>query len=444
MYRRLKSIAAELGRDAGLRWNYTRFIISAVGTPLVALLVLRTLTQVEQGFYYTFNAIVALQVLFELGFAVCITHFTSNAAAKAKEDHRGGFSEEHPENVRLLAIGRLALRWYTILAVLCTGLLLVAGCWFFSSKDYHVEWFYPWLLTSLGTGVSLVFDVMSAIFNGLNRVVVTAKFGIIRNVTRLTLTIVILLLGGGLYSIGVGALMGNVLGLAMFLLLKGNVLKGMWQAKGTTEISWKKEILPMQWRIGASWVAGYVIFWMVNPLIFHYSGAVAAGQFGISWALAQGISAFAQVPINTRLPIWGFMLAKKEYTELRHSWWKTLGMSLGLGVLAGGGLLAAIAGYGHFVSGPSRFLPLGGVLALIINVIIGQYTFAVAGLARTERREPFLMQSLCGAVWVGAGTWVALRYWGVTGVCWMYLAAAPIFTPWTELIRRKTEAFGSQ
>ena len=44
------------------------------------------------------------------------------------------------------------------------------------------------------------------------------------------------------------------------------------------KISWSQEIWPMQWRLALSGMVNYFAFSLFNPVMFHYHGAVVAGQ----------------------------------------------------------------------------------------------------------------------------------------------------------------------
>jgi len=45
-------------------------------------------------------------------------------------------------------------------------------------------------------------------------------------------------------------------------------LRRIWILKGPYEVDYKNEIFPLQWRIGLSWISGYFIFQLINPLLF--------------------------------------------------------------------------------------------------------------------------------------------------------------------------------
>lgn len=54
---------------------------SALAGPLTILLIATRFSKVEQGFYYTFSSILALQVFFELGLLTVLAQFAAHEFA---------------------------------------------------------------------------------------------------------------------------------------------------------------------------------------------------------------------------------------------------------------------------------------------------------------------------------------------------------------------------
>lgn len=70
----IKAFALKLGIDKSIFFTSLARVIQAVGGVVSILFVARYLTGIEQGFYYTFGSIVAIQIFFELGLNGIITH----------------------------------------------------------------------------------------------------------------------------------------------------------------------------------------------------------------------------------------------------------------------------------------------------------------------------------------------------------------------------------
>ena len=85
---------------------------------------------------------------------------------------------------------------------------------------------------------------------------------------------------------------------------------------GGNRIHWLKEVWAFQWRIAVSWLCGYFIFQLYNPVLFAYRGAVAAGQMGMSLSLANALISVTISWVNTKAAPFGAMIARKEYVQL--------------------------------------------------------------------------------------------------------------------------------
>ena len=78
-----------------------------------------------------------------------------------------------------------------------------------------------------------------------------------------------------------------------------------------------KEVWAFQWRIAVSWLCGYFIFQLYNPVLFAYHGAVTAGQMGMSLSLANALISVAISWVNTKAAPFGAMIAGREYSTAR-------------------------------------------------------------------------------------------------------------------------------
>ena len=80
-----------------------------------------------QGFYYTFNSLLAMSVFLELGFNGCIIQFISHEYAHLSIE-KGRIDDVAPRILgRLASLTRLSLKWYMFAGVLLLGGVGLAG-----------------------------------------------------------------------------------------------------------------------------------------------------------------------------------------------------------------------------------------------------------------------------------------------------------------------------
>jgi len=80
----------------------------------------------------------------------------------------------------------------------------------------------------------------------------------------------------------------------------------------------------MQWRIALSWISGYFAYSLFTPVLFHYQGAVVAGQMGMTWAFVGALVTVHRAGLAPRAPTFGMLIAQRKYGELDRIFWQTL------------------------------------------------------------------------------------------------------------------------
>lgn len=90
------------------------------------------------------------------------------------------------------------------------------------------------------------------------------------------------MLGLKLYVMGIGFAMSVVIW-QVYVIRKGlyRILTNLLKTKVSEKVNYFNEIFPYQWRIALSWISGYFIFQLFNPVLFATEGAIVAGQMGM-------------------------------------------------------------------------------------------------------------------------------------------------------------------
>lgn len=78
-----------------------------------------------------------------------------------------------------------------------------------------------------------------------------------------------LVLGLKLYVMGIGFAMSVVIW-QVYVIRKGlyRILTNLLKTKVSEKVNYFNEIFPYQWRIALSWISGYFIFQLFNPVLF--------------------------------------------------------------------------------------------------------------------------------------------------------------------------------
>jgi O-antigen/teichoic acid export membrane protein len=409
-----------LGLDRAVGFTVlARFWSSAAGLVTVALIA-RFLSPAQQGYYYTFGSLVALQIVFELGFSFVILQLASHERAELSISSDYEISGAPIAHARLASVIQKSVRWYSMAAVVMGGTLLPVGFYFFSAHQHAgqtVSWQLPWCSAALMAALNFQIDPFLSFLEGCGYVPEVARLRFIQSATGSLLAWTALINHHGLLAPSM-MLLGMAATSLVWLTGKRKLLLGLLRHHtGTHRIRWNQEVWPFQWRIAVSWFCGYFLFWIFNPVLFAFRGPVAAGQMGMSLSLANAIQAVAVSWVSTKSAPFGIQIARKEYRRLDQTFFRALRQSCAVSLA--GALMAWLGciylNFQHLRFAQRLLDPLSlGILLLymIVNVII----FAEACYLRAHKQEVLFVNSLVGAVSVTVCTFIFGRYYGATGM----------------------------
>jgi len=168
-----------LGIDKAIAFTIlARGWASLAGLVTVALIA-HFMSPAEQGYYYTFGSLIALQIVFELGFSFVIMQVASHERAHLVFSPGGRISGNAASHARLASVLQKTIRWYTSAAVLLAVFLLTAGSHFFARHHHagdNVAWHFPWYAAALSATVTFQIDPILSFMEGC---------GFVPNVARL-------------------------------------------------------------------------------------------------------------------------------------------------------------------------------------------------------------------------------------------------------------------
>lgn len=416
-----KYVVQKLGIDKAISFTLWTQILGTVRSLVAIILVSKYLTATEQGFYYTFTSILAIQIFFELGFSSIITQYAAHE--KAHLVWSNSLLEGNNVNLsRLKSLLRLTIKWFSVMSVILYITLLIGGYLFFfyfSPKQEDVDWQIPWLLMATTTSIGLFISPVIAFYEGLGKVENIAKLRLYILLVSTICFFVALLLHAKLYAYAINNFVGLIVNLVW--LLSFSVRKTLlsilnFHVEDYT-ISWRKEIFPYQWKIALSWMSGYFLFQLFNPILFSTVGARAAGQMGMTQSIVGGILALSNSWFSTKIPIFSNLIALKQYKQLDFLFNKTTKQSLAV-ILMCLCVLFATFGLISFLKLPitNRFLNIVPFIIIGICSIILLLMNALAIYLRCHKEEPFLLLSIISGLINAVLMFFTSKYLGITGM----------------------------
>ena len=97
----IKPFLSRIGMDKSIAYSSASRIISGVAGVFTAFFVSTFLSGVEQGFYFTFGSLLALQVFFELGLTGIMTQYVAHEASHVRIKDDGLFEGDSVHVSRL-------------------------------------------------------------------------------------------------------------------------------------------------------------------------------------------------------------------------------------------------------------------------------------------------------------------------------------------------------
>jgi O-antigen/teichoic acid export membrane protein len=393
---------------------------ASLGGLVTVALIARFLTGAEQGYYYTFGSLVALQIVFELGFSFVILQMASHERAHLAISPAGAVEGDEVAHARLASVLQKSVRWYSAAALLLVAALLLAGGHFFAAHQQAgvvVRWRTAWYTTAIAAAFTFQIDPVLSFMEGCGFVANVARVRLAQAVTGSLLAWAALAAHHGLFAPAM-VIGGNaVVALIWLAGYRRMLLKLLRHDPGAHRVHWLREVWHFQWRIAVSWLCGYFIYQLFNPVLFAYRGAVAAGQMGMSLSLANALQSVAIAWMNTKAAPFGAMIARREFAQLDSIFFRSLKQSAAVYVLGAAGIVAgAVVLNAEHLRFSQRLLSPALLGVLLVSTMINVIVFGEALYLRAHKQEKFLLNSVLGAVLVSGCTLILGKYYGAAGM----------------------------
>jgi hypothetical protein len=414
---------------------------SVLAGGLGIVLIPMCLDSVEQGYYYTFAGVLALQIFFELGMNQVVTQITSHEVAHLEWTVDGVLAGDPLRLDRLGSLAKLLRRWYAAAAGLFALAVGFGGAVFFArhAGAGSSHWAGPWAAMTLATAANLYLGPSLAMLEGAGLVGQVARVRLYQSMAGYGAFSLALLAGFGLWAapfVPIAVAIGG----AVFL-RRGGRLVG-WLRRRPLEsgarVDWRREILPFQWRIALSWISGYFIFQLFTPMLFANQGPVQAGRFGMVLAIFNALQSIGMSWVYSKSPQMAQHVARGERLALRVLFLRVLRPSAAFSLFANAAVVGACwLGAEHGWAFTRRLSSVEVVALMALNTFANTLIFAMAVFMRAHKEEPLMPQAV-----VAAAATLAIAHWASSVsveltaalyVCFTVMAALP----WAFLVFRR-------
>lgn len=402
------------------------------------LLIPHALTAIEQGYYYAFSSLIAMQVFFDLGFNSVIVQLVSHEYSHLSVDKQTGtLRGNHTHLSRLASLLIMLKSWYRIAAILFFVFLAPLGFIFFNHRGdlpFSV-WLGPWLAQLFFTSINLYFSPFLAVTEGQGHIGDVAKLRLRQSMTAYFFFWIMLAMKAGLWATPVIALITSFMNMLWLRDRHKQILENKMDQDSSARISWRHEIFPFQWRIALSWISGYFIFSFFTPMIFQHQGAIPAGQIGTTLSIFSSLSALGMSWVSAKVPHFSMLIAQGKRTELN-----TLFISVTKRSFSFTAFICILFMSAYYIADcfsiplTKRLSSLSIMLLMTMVTLTNVIIFSAAAYMRAHKEEPMLWNSVAMGVLVLTAVWF-LSEVSVFATMASYAALVVLVSlPWTLLL----------
>lgn len=402
----IANILQKIGIDQKVGTGLFIKMISMLAGPIGSLLIVYTMTAEKQGLYYLFNSMLALRMLFELGVGTSVIQLSSYARTKNSS------SEECLSSSFVTIVNK----WLYKAAILYSLIAGIGGYFFISSKiESQHNVISAWTLFIVISALQFASEGKWAMLEGLDKVYEVNKLRIRNNLIQYFTQWILLLAGADLYSFCIASL-ASYLSQEWYFFNKHRWLYQIKNNENTAEKErFSKELLGLVKRAGQTYLAGYFVFQIQQPICFHFLGATPVAQIGFTCTVANALMGLPVVWLSMNFPKLSHLIANSQVNEARKLFIEKFKQSLVMTVLAYAGAISAIFILRRIPKFSDRLLDTGDAIILLSAFVLQSLSMSLIYWPRSFKVEPFTNVAYTQMMATPVLFYICVKNYGITG-----------------------------
>jgi O-antigen/teichoic acid export membrane protein len=114
----LRNLLGKIGIDGPIFFTLVTRVFQGLGGFITIFLIAHFMSKEEQGYYYTFASVLAIQIFFELGFGGIIVQFVAHEMSNLTVSSTNFFAGNRKSLSRLSSLLKFCIKWYAVFAAL--------------------------------------------------------------------------------------------------------------------------------------------------------------------------------------------------------------------------------------------------------------------------------------------------------------------------------------
>ena len=392
------------------------------------------LTPTEQGYFYLFYSIIALQVFFELGLNQIVMQRLSACFGKLSLSNDGllsGLPEDLGNFQNILIATK---KWYRNIVICFYIISLFVGFYmlFHSTDEGALEALTTLAVLLVFVALNIFFSIELTARQSTSQVAEVAKLRTLQSVSGYSILLVLVFL----FDIGLIAIVSLSCSSCIFtyVWLKKHQYRYSVEPNSKSRVSWIKDFFPLQWKISMSWISGYLVGQFLILFIFREYGAELAGKYGITMSIFSAILAMGLSVCVAKIPEIAKLLSVGSNNIAFDLFRALLIRALLLVVLSMTVfILMVISFYSELNFLTERMLEPKLMFLFALVTIANTLIMSIAAFLRAHNKEPVLKLSVVLALLVSLniffsiGQSMDILIWGymlihvVVGIPWILL-----------------------
>lgn len=293
-------------------WNYLGSFLTLGMNVLLLPVLLNVLPAKDLGLWYVFSSISSLITLLDFGFSPTISRNVTCAWCGATELNKEGLPSAIIENAHtnfqllksLLVVSRKIYRWISGISILI--LLTIGTIYMYSlvnKYDNITYYLIAWMIYSISIVINMYFSYWDAFLRGIGALKQSNITAIISRGIFIIISIIGLLLGGGLIAIAIAQIISGIILRLLcrnaFLIAAGKdfLTDKVQRCKNEKEIF--KQLTPNSTKYGIVSIGGFLSQRADTLLCSSFLGLETTSSYGLTMQLLNLLGSMSQMLFNS-------------------------------------------------------------------------------------------------------------------------------------------------
>lgn len=309
-------------------WSYlgqiANLTVHILLTPLIAI----RLSANELGLWYTFTSIYTLVTFFDTSFSPLILKNATYCISGAKELTNEGFCVQNigsPNYDLLNELVCVAKNIYRLVSITFFLLLIFAGSpyiIYITKGQMDISCLGAWFLYALGIGINFFIIYMPSILKGIGYIADAQKIFVISRSIQLIVSIIGIMMGGGVYALSFGFLLASLL----IFFLSVRLVNKISFLKFRSENFEKSRVREI---VGIIWYNAKKMVLVTIGRYFSTQGGILicstfislemSGAYGLTMQALQAVASISNIYLQTLIPSISAASIRDDQTECKES-----------------------------------------------------------------------------------------------------------------------------